>query len=328
MTEKISVIVPVYNAEPYLKRCLSSILGQSYEILEVILIDDGSMDRSGEVCEIYAKQDSRVHVIHQENQGPSSARNRGLDMAGGDWIIFVDSDDYIEPDMCSYLLQLAQRQDADLAQCGAMVEGGTRSRRILCSKEELVLMRGVQDFEAKTWQLFGNEVWGKLYRRETVRRAKFDTICRIGEDLHFNFQALRYAKRVVLGTEAKYHYVLTEGSLFRSAPSCGLLLSCREMLERAQWEFRDCPAILRRVTDERYRNALDICSKIVIHHLRKERNIRRTVQCEIRNSLYMLATNKSFRGCEKMKFFLIAYVWPVYCVLLLTAKYYSKGKRR
>ena len=95
----ISIIVPVYKAEKYLSRCVDSILGQTYKDLEVILVDDGSPDGSGVLCDAYAAKDSRVRVIHKENGGVSTARNVGLDAAGGDYISFVDSDDYVDPDM-------------------------------------------------------------------------------------------------------------------------------------------------------------------------------------------------------------------------------------
>ena len=118
MNELISVIIPVYNVEQYVESCLNSVIDQSYTNLEIILVDDGSTDRSGEICGQYALKDSRIKVIHEENAGLGEARNRGLRIASGDYICFVDSDDWIEEDYCKELAQAAERTNSDIAICG------------------------------------------------------------------------------------------------------------------------------------------------------------------------------------------------------------------
>ncbi|MBQ9782222.1 MAG: glycosyltransferase family 2 protein [Clostridia bacterium] len=117
MNDLISVIVPVYNVQKYLPRCIESILNQSYKDIELILVDDGSPDNTGEICDYYAKKDSRVVVIHKENGGVSSARNAGLNIAKGKFINFVDSDDYIPNDSLENLINLQKENDADLVCC-------------------------------------------------------------------------------------------------------------------------------------------------------------------------------------------------------------------
>ena len=115
---KVTVIVPVYNVEQYLRRCIDSILAQTFGDLELILVDDGSADSSGVICDAYAEKDSRVKVIHQKNSGVSAARNTGLDAAEGEYIAFVDSDDHVDPDYLAALLQTK----ADLVICGAILQ--------------------------------------------------------------------------------------------------------------------------------------------------------------------------------------------------------------
>ena len=122
MQPLISIIVPVYKVEPYLRRCVDSILNQTYRNLEVILVDDGSPDNCGSICDAYAKQDSRVKVIHKENGGLSSARNAGLDVMSGAYVGFVDSDDWIEPHMYESLLKLMEKFDAQMALGGVADE--------------------------------------------------------------------------------------------------------------------------------------------------------------------------------------------------------------
>ena len=113
----ISVIVPVYNVEPYLRKCLDSIVNQTYRDFEILIIDDGSTDGSGRICDEYAEKDSRIKVFHTENRGLSCARNLGLAEAKGEWIGFVDSDDWIEPDMYEVLIRRAEETGADVVEC-------------------------------------------------------------------------------------------------------------------------------------------------------------------------------------------------------------------
>ena len=125
--KKISVIVPVYKAEDVLIKCVESILTQTYKNLEVILVDDGSPDHSGAICDQYVKKDNRVKVIHKKNGGVSSARNCGLDVATGDYCTFVDSDDYIDPTMYENMMKKAKQFDCDVVMCDCVKEYGDRS---------------------------------------------------------------------------------------------------------------------------------------------------------------------------------------------------------
>jgi len=118
MSYKISIIVPIYNSEKYLRKCINSLLCQSYSNLEIILVNDGSKDKSGEICEEYALLDSRIKVIHTENCGQASARNTGLTVAKGEYIGFVDSDDWVDNDMYETLINMIGKYDADIAECG------------------------------------------------------------------------------------------------------------------------------------------------------------------------------------------------------------------
>ena len=115
--ELITIIVPIYNVKPYLSRCIESIINQDYKKLEIILVDDGSTDKSGNICDEYAKKDKRIIVIHQENQGLSCARNNGTRISKGKYIAYIDSDDYIELDYISYLYKLIKDNKADISAC-------------------------------------------------------------------------------------------------------------------------------------------------------------------------------------------------------------------
>ena len=118
MDDLISIIIPAYNVEKYISKCLESIIKQTYSNIEIILVDDGSTDKTSEICDEYEKKDDRIKVIHTENRGVSEARNKGLENVKGNWITFVDSDDWIEEDFCEVLLKKIKDYDADIALCG------------------------------------------------------------------------------------------------------------------------------------------------------------------------------------------------------------------
>lgn len=204
----ISVIIPVYNAAPYLPGCLDSVLAQTYRELEILLIDDGSTDGSGAICDRYAAMDPRIRVLHQENGGVSRARNRGLELATGELISFVDSDDALEPDMYELLVGLLTGHDAQISHCGykrfdkqgAFVRdvNGTGRLMVQTGEEAIVCMlRG---------EHFSNGLWNKLFRSSIVRDLRFREDLKNNEDVLFNVHAFSRAERTVFRDEGKYRY--------------------------------------------------------------------------------------------------------------------------
>ena len=196
----ISVIVPVYNVEKYIRKCLDSIVNQTYRDLEIILVDDGSTDASGAICDEYAEKDIRIKVIHKENGGQSSARNLGLDIATGEYIGFVDSDDTIELE--TYHLLVSSMQGNDIVICGHNVVYEEKTET--CCREESALDN------AGLWsEVFGrlnNAVWNKLYRRELLKGIYFDARFAHGEDLLFNLHYLKVARNGCVLNRALYNY--------------------------------------------------------------------------------------------------------------------------
>ncbi len=205
----ISVIVPVYNVEPYLPGCLDSILSQTYRDLEILLIDDGSTDRGGTICDEYAAKDPRIRVFHTENRGLSAARNRGLDEAKGEYVGFVDSDDRIEPDMYEYLLEAAERTGADVVECGAFKEFPERTAE---RKRESREMSGPEAVLALLQGELADGVWDKLYRRRCFDRIRFPE-GRVFEEVATTWRVFATVERVCSIPEAKYHWLQREGSL-------------------------------------------------------------------------------------------------------------------
>jgi Glycosyltransferases involved in cell wall biogenesis len=201
----ISIIVPVFNVAPYLRKCLDSILNQTYENLEIIIIDDGSTDGSGSVCDEY-KKDERVKVFHTENRGLSAARNKGLDEANGDWIGFADSDDWIEPDMYEVLQKKAEETGADVVEWYP-----DRTER---HKRRNVVLNGSEAIRALLNEELSENAWNKLWRKDCFDNTRFPT-GRIFEDIATTYKIYSNINSFCSLTDEKYHYEQRRDSLSR-----------------------------------------------------------------------------------------------------------------
>ena len=213
---KISIIVPVYKAETYLYRCVDSILAQTFTDWELLLIDDGSPDRSGDICDEYAQKDTRIRVIHKENGGVSSARQRGLDESIGEYTIHADPDDWVEPEMLEGLYNKAKEEDADMVICDFIYEYKTRS--IIC-KQHLDSC----DAEYILKQMFSQQLpgmcWNKLIRRECYIKynISFPKDIIRWEDLYVICSLLMHPIKCAYLSKAFYHYdqIVNNNSIVR-----------------------------------------------------------------------------------------------------------------
>ena len=200
----ISIIVPVYNTEQYLHRCVDSILAQTYTDFELLLIDDGSSDSSGAICDEYATKDSRVRVFHKENGGVSSARNLGLDNAQGEWIGWVDSDDYISPDMYERLFSAVEMDDADLVYCNFWMDYGTKKEIYTCVPSSTDHYDMLTKWLTEDWTV----LWNSLAKRELyeMNKLRFDTNINFGEDFIITTELRQFSNRVVKIDDGLYFY--------------------------------------------------------------------------------------------------------------------------
>ncbi len=235
---KVSVIVPVYNTEKFVRRCLDSLLEQSYHDLEVILVDDGSTDDSGEICDTYATSDRRVRVIHQENAGQGTARNTGLDAATGDLISFVDSDDYIARSLYETVAGVFDREKADIV-CFRLHAGMDDDYQFPGDKDldgspiEVIagidFLRGLYETEH-----FDSSVL-KVYKRELFNELRFPEGRTMGEDVGTVYRLAYRAERVALLRQEFYYYYQTPGSTMRGAFSLDKVKECDSFKERLQF---------------------------------------------------------------------------------------------
>lgn len=215
MEELISVVIPVYNTEKYLERCLNSVCKQEYSHLEIILVDDGSTDGSLGICYRFEKADSRIKVVQQDNQGPAQARNTGIKLAKGSYIAFVDSDDYVVPWFISRMHKLAKENQAQLVQC-VIRKVSTYDELPVQTDVWYEIMSGVdflRSYYNKRYSGFANPV-NKLYDRVLFTELEFPA-GRIHEDAALTYKIYYKAERVVYTNEEMYLYFMSENSIMR-----------------------------------------------------------------------------------------------------------------
>lgn len=210
--KKISVIVPVYNVDSSLRKCVSSIIRQDYSNLEIILIDDGSTDESGLICDSLAEQDIRIKVIHKKNGGLSSARNDGLKIATGEYIQFIDSDDWIQEEMLTNLCDTLDNTDADLAVCGIIITDGINNEPLQWFEENQVFTTQDALDQLIYNKKLTSHAWNKLYKYEVIKDVPFPE-GKLYEDIrmmHFVFEKCR---KVAVVKERYYYYYQRSNSI-------------------------------------------------------------------------------------------------------------------
>lgn len=207
---KISVIVPVYKVEKYLERCVDSILNQTYTDLEIILVDDGSPDRCGEICDEYSKRDKRIKVIHKENEGVSAARNDGIAAASGEYISFVDSDDYIDNDYIDVLYK--NIADCDMVVCNFKLDVADerfRPQHKLFDKEKTITSINEIFSDVFENRIYTYIVWAKLYRTELIKNMAFREDMDYSEDAYFIRDVFTRCNRIKLILYNGYNYYIS-----------------------------------------------------------------------------------------------------------------------
>lgn len=247
MDELVSIIVPVYNVSAYLRKCVESLVNQTYKRIEIILVDDGSTDNSGFLCDEWKKTDSRIVVIHKENGGLSDARNAGIDICHGDYILFVDSDDSIPVYTCELLLETKNKYDSDIVISSTFLE--YEDGRIVDEDKvyhEPVTVSGIEAIK-NVFAGKGYSAWGKLYKRKLFQEQRFPK-GRIDEDFATAYKIFFLADRVTYIPDNLYYYLKRSGSIMKS-PFCAnkmdFIVNAEEAVEYARCMMCDSEMIER-----------------------------------------------------------------------------------
>lgn len=251
MNELISVILPIYNVSQYLKRCIDSVMAQTYKNIEIILVDDGSTDDSGMICDEYAKLDSRIKVVHKKNGGLSSARNAGIDVAKGEYLTFIDSDDYVDEDyveflyklICEYNVKMSIASHTVVYENGTVLKKETGERQCLDAHKVLERILYDEDIDLSAW--------AKMYHKSLFETIRFP-VGRLFEDAATTYQFVYASEKVAIGSESKLYYMIRNNSISNigfSRKKIDLITSTKEMSDFCIEKYPDLKkAGLRRLT--------------------------------------------------------------------------------
>ncbi len=316
----ISVIIPVYNVESFLVRCLDSVLAQP-EATQILLVDDGSTDGSGVICDRYACQDSRVQVIHKANGGLSSARNAGLDVADREYVAFVDSDDYLQPNAYREMLGCARKWDADLVYAGRYdVDGDTAEKTLgLCPKREEALSGEEAVGRIFTWDNVDSAAWDKLYRRTLFQGIRYP-LGKICEDVPTTYRLCLRANRVVALPVPIYNYCHRSGSI-TTAPASEKSFHFAAHTQQICRDIRENhPSLLPQA---RYLRVRSLVHPMQLCILTGQKQVLRqqyaACKRELRKGTGFILQSGMFSGKEKQHALLLVLglygiAWKLYCI--------------
>lgn len=284
----VSVVVPVYNVENYIEKCVSSLINQTYKNIEIILVDDGSPDGSYTIIDGLAKMDQRIYVIHQKNKGVSAARNAGLERSAGDYIMFVDGDDWVDPDYVSYFLTLVK-------ETGTLI--GMNKNNYSASRLKITEKKYTVEAEKAIEWIYLDEifvaVWNKIYSRRLLvdNNISFDSSIWYGEGMLFNIQCLQYVDKVSVGEKSVYHQTYNPNSAMHKFNLKSNLCGIKSLeVQRKNWE-KNTPAIEKAWAYHRYRFNRSVASGLLESNMVSEysdlyneciKNIRKNIMMPLK----------------------------------------------
>lgn len=291
MRPKVSIIVPIYNVESYLSRCLQSLMNQTIKEIEIILIDDGSPDNCPRLCDAYASEDNRVKVIHKENEGLGFARNSGLEIATGEYVAFVDSDDFVDVHMYEELYEIAQRADLDVAYCGFYEY---RDLNVIRKRQEVTeytvfendecheVLHGMLSPCGEKGRItkFEMSVWHAIYRRDIFTRNNISFCSErefISEDIIFHIDLIHHCRKIAFIPDAYYYYCLNESSLSKTYR--------RDRLQKVDIL---CEEVFRRVQEKAYKFPIEDCMFFACLSLRYPLTILKTYNIDGREKIEII----------------------------------------
>lgn len=333
----ISVIVPVYNVFPYLAKCIDSLVTQTYKELEIILVDDGSTDGSGKLCNQRATQDSRIKVIHSRNRGVSHARNLGLKQAHGDYIGFVDADDWIEKDRYETMLHYINKMHSDIHVGGGFIietESGRRMEMRKGHPQIFTCEEGLQEMlsaDTRKIPLFRGHLCDKLFSRHILDGLNFNENLKLREDTWLVWQAFKRANRISYAPQYSYHYTIRKDS------------ATHVPMKRENGTYMDAMKLILNDTEglssetfsvvhTAYESEWLVVMKSILSDNEKEfKDVFEQGQIEIRKDIFNIVWNKAFT--YKQKIFFIYFALPRFCLmmgkpLVREVLKYKKAKRR
>ena len=312
-TALISIIVPVYNVELYLDTCISSLIDQSYKNIEIILIDDGSTDGSAVICDYYAKLDHRVIVVHQNNSGVSMARNKGIEISSGEFLMFVDSDDYIHPKICEILLNTIKRDKSDIVFSRYLktsrIDEKFNEEQVV-SSEHLSIKDSLNKIIDLNYPEGVNAV-AKLYKAPIVKKHGFKQGYPLGEDQEFIFSVILDCNTISFIDAILYFYVYRENSAGHNRVNVNNEMKLFEIYNQIQ----------SKLESQNYCNSNFIIFRMIqsnltsLNNMIKSKNINydfaKTLCCDIRNNTFTILSS-NFKEKKFFQLLIAGWCFPIY----------------
>ncbi len=325
---KVSVIIPIYNIAEYLPKCVDSILNQSLREIEIILVDDGSTDESGRICDRYADQDDRVRVIHKANGGLSDARNAGIKLAAGKYIGFVDGDDYIESEMFKTLYQACVENNTKMSACDYIYEGEKNGQRVSHSNGEYRILTAEEFFlkVLKTPSAVGMGVWNKLYYRGLFQHALFRTGC-LHEDTDILYRLVFQTDAVAYISRPCYIHCERKGSITKQ--SYGQREKDRYEANQRMFQYiaANHPKLLQAAADNRCRSMMNIVNNMVDSRI-YDRSMYQKIRREIQELLPQLYGEEGLSVKLLLKLRLIGIGYFPYETVRKTTRFLKRGRHK
>lgn len=255
MKDLISVVVPIYNVEKYIENCIKSIINQTYDNLEIILVDDGSKDNCGKICDEYATKDNRIKVMHKENGGLSDARNCGLEISNGKYVIFIDSDDWIEKNMIELLYSNIIKANADISICEFVEEdeqGKVVSQKIYDNETVVFDSEGaIKDLIIQ--KTLTNHAWNKLYSKKIFNNVRYPK-GQLMEDISTTYKLFENSKKIIYQNTALYHYLQRSKSILGNITRRRIDDQDKAINERNEYLQNKYPQLIKEIEIDNLKN--------------------------------------------------------------------------
>ena len=296
----VSIIIPVFNSEKTLKRCITSIINQTYKDLDIIIVNDGSKDKSEEICKEFQKKDKRINYIVQKNSGVSNARNNGLSKVKGDFITFIDSDDWVENDYIESLINLLIDNNADVITSSAI---DFTDDKVLNTSEknlkyEITTNKELMIKDLLEAKKYNSVCWGNIYRKNVISSLNFDENLKIAEDLKFLISVYENCNKLVVTNIRKYHYYINIGSAIHSGFNdnwIGAINYCKELINKYKNTNLEIYAIKKYIT----------INLNVLYGFKIDKKSRKKILDNIKSYYRLVLLSSAFSWKLKLKYILI-----------------------
>ena len=295
----VSIIIPVFNSEKTLKKCITSIINQTYKDLDIIIVNDGSKDKSDEICKEFQKKDKRINYIVQKNSGVSNARNNGLSKVKGDFITFIDSDDWVENDYIESLIKLLIDHDADVITSSAI---DFTDDKVLNTSEknlkyEITTNKELMIKDLLEAEKYNSVCWGNIYRKNIIFGLRFDENLKIGEDLKLLIAIFEKCNKLIVTNIRKYHYYINVGSAIHSGFNDNWIKAinyCKELVDKYKNNNLEIYAIKKYVT----------INLNVLYNFKIDKKSRRIILNNIKSYYKLVILSPKFSLKLKLKYLL------------------------